>query len=755
MYMLTPQQLNEISFKKARIGGYDMASVDELLEPLTSDYIALYNDNAALKNKMRVMSKKLDDQRSGDTDSYAATASTKKTCDNMIRETEAKCAKMLSDANASADSIIHAAKASAVDIVTAAKAAAADILKNANQAAEGTRSSGMDKNASAKISEIQAQMMACVEALEQFKTGAVDAPKSDVPAKPKLTGKPSVDRPWMKYYPADIEKMMTVPEVTIGQYLRMMCRGMDLPVIHYYGTDISWSEFFRMVDEAARAMRAAGLGCGDQVPALLRSVPEFLVVLLAAERIGASLLCRDNTIEENAEAMAKANAKVLFAHDFITQAEVDAYCAAGIKRIITVDPWRLAVKKEMPQYIIDSLESNYTEPKVIDDVICDWNTFIAAGRVFADDVDAPIDLDRPLFRAYTSGSTGPSKQVIHSARTMLSVVYQMSDYGNSDEFRPTWLMVLLPPALVAVPVSMLLVPMTSNRLLILDPFVDVYDIDLELMRYKPNIMPQIPMFTEILKQSKRIPKDYDMSHLLACGAGAEATNNGQIRSTQAFLESHNCHVVPAVAYGQSEAGSNITFPVPGYTFENGNVGIPMPLNIVSIFRGNRECTYNKLGEICVTGPGIMLGYDDKEATEKTLIRHADGKLWLHTGDTGYINEDGVVFALGRGLNKRYDPDPEKAERLVDVMLENLVCDAEIPGLKDCFFVIRPDKEHDGYSVPYMYAVLEDGYTLDEIQADVNAALEPYQRPVEIIQIPTRPFYHFKTNRLHLDPPYAR
>ena len=125
------------------------------------------------------------------------------------------------------------------------------------------------------------------------------------------------------------------------------------------------------------------------------------------------------------------------------------------------------------------------------------------------------------------------------------------------------------------------------------------------------------------------------------------------------------------------------------------------------------------------------------------------------GDTGYINEDGVVFALGRGLNKRYDPDPEKAERLVDVMLENLVCDAEIPGLKDCFFVTRPDKEHDGYSVPYMYAVLEDGYTLDEVEADVNAALEPYQRPVEIIQIPERPFYHFKTNRLHLEPPYAR
>jgi len=535
-----------------------------------------------------------------------------------------------------------------------------------------------------------------------------------------------------------------------------MCRGKELPVIHYYGTEITWEEFFMMVEATARAMRAAGLGEGDQIPVLLRAVPEFLVILLAAERIGASILCRDNTIEENAEAIEKAGARIMFAHDFITRDAVRAYTAAGIEKLILVNPWKLAVKEKMPQHIISCLKSNYTEPRVTGDHLCSWEDFVAASRIYVGKVDAHMDINRPLYRCYTSGSTGTSKQVIHSAQTMLGVIHQMSGYGNSDDFRPSWLVTILPPALVAVTVSMMLVPMCSNRLLILDPFVDVYDIDLELMRYKPNTWPLIPMFMEILMKSKRIPADYDMSHMLACGAGAEATNNGQIRRAQQFLYDHNCHVTFSTSYGQSEACSNITFPAPGYQFGNGNVGIPMPLNVMGIFRGTKECGYNQKGEICVSGPGTMLGYDNEEATNKTLIRHEDGRLWLHTGDTGYMNEDGVVFALGRGLAKRYDAEnPENSERLVEIAMENQVADANIPGLLDSFFVVAPDRQHEGYFVPYLYAVLEEGHTVDSIREDVHNALEAFQHPVEIIQLPERPFWHFKTNRLHMEAPYAR
>ena len=86
-------------------------------------------------------------------------------------------------------------------------------------------------------------------------------------------------------------------------------------------------------------------------------------------------------------------------------------------------------------------------------------------------VEAPKDIHRPLFRAYTSGSTGPSKQVVHSAFSMVGAVQQMNFYGSSDQFRPTWMVTLLPPSLVAVVVSMVLLPLASNKLLILCPFV--------------------------------------------------------------------------------------------------------------------------------------------------------------------------------------------------------------------------------------------------------------------------------------------
>lgn len=729
--MFTPQQLDEITFAKARFGGYDMASVDKTLDILSQDYVTLYNENTHLKTKLRTLVKKLESYRRNEINPQNATTDTKNLCDKMLQETEAKCAQMLSQAR-NADKLI---------------------------AEENARVEAARQAAAVKIAEIQEQMKLWIEALEQVKSGNFEAagviPAESIPEKPKLTGKPSVDRPWMKFYPPGADQM-TIPPVTLNEYLKMMCRGEDLTVLHYYGTDISWKQFFRMVDQAARAMKAAGLGEGDQIPAMLQAVPEFLVILLAAEQIGASLLCRDNTIPENAEAISKTSAKVMFAHDYITCAEVEAYTKAGIRKIITVNPWNGAVKSEMPEHIVKSLKARYTEPKVSNDEICTWEDFMAAGKIYIGNANAPIDLDRPLFRAYTSGSTGPSKQVIHSAQTMLGVIHQLSAYGASDDFRPVAMHTLLPPALIAVTVSMMLMPMASNKLLVLNPWVDVYDIDLEMMRYKPNVWPMIPMFVEVLMRSDRIPADYDMSHLIAAGAGAESFNNGQVKRAQKFLNDHNCQAVFTIGYGQSEAASNITFPCPAYPIANGNVGIPMPMNNMGIFRGDRECGYNEKGEICVTGPGNMLGYDTEEATSKTLIRHADGKLWLHTGDTGYVNEDGIFYALGRGLSKRYNPaNPEKSKRLVEIAMENKISDANIPGVIDSFFVIVPDKQHKGYFVPYLYAVLAEGCTVESIEEQVNAALKPHEHPVEIIQIPERPFYHFKTNRLHLEAPYAR
>ena len=157
--MFTPQQLDEISFPRARFNGYDVESVDEVLEPLIEDYTTLYKENALLKSKMRVLVEKLEEYRNGEASLRDAMSGTQKTCDQMVRETEAKCAQMLSDANL----------------------AAAENAKNAVTliAAENQRVEEAKKAATARINEIQEQMKTCLQALERIKTAnlPVEPPK--------------------------------------------------------------------------------------------------------------------------------------------------------------------------------------------------------------------------------------------------------------------------------------------------------------------------------------------------------------------------------------------------------------------------------------------------------------------------------------------------------------------------------------------------------------------------------------------------
>ena len=563
----------------------------------------------------------------------------------------------------------------------------------------------------------------------------------------KMTGFPSQDLPWMKYYPPQLIENLSIPDNTVNEYLREHCPGEDVVAIHYYGVDITWKHVFKMADKTARALRGMGFGEGDQIPVFLRATPEFVYLLLGAEKIGASLLCRDNTLEENVEAVRKSKAKVIFAHDYMSQAELKTFRRDSEARcVVTVSPYNSACYSEIPEHIRTAIDEYYPDEPAYGPKALDWNLFLKLGERFPGVVEAPRDIDRPLFRAYTSGSTGPSKQVIHSAHTMIGNLHQMNFYGASDEFRPTWLMTLLPPSLVAVVVAMMLLPMASNKLLILDPFCRPEDVDLEMMRYRPNCWPLIPMFIELVMRNGRVPDDYDLSHLISAGAGCEAYNNNQLERAQKFLNDHNCKTRFTAGYGCSEAGSNMSLPMSAHPIGNGNVGIPMPLTTISIFQPNteEECTYNQLGEICQSGPGTMLGYDNKKATDNAIKLHSDGKKWLHTGDIGYMTEDGTIFELTRGSAPRYGGGD-----LATLPMENLLADAKIEGIDDEFFVIIPDEEHHRCFLPYLFVVLEDGYSVDDIREKVTECLEPYMYPVDIIELEERPFFHFKTNRIGL------
>lgn len=154
--MITPQQIEQISFNRATFGGYDMQSVDAILEPLTEDYVSLYKENALLKSKMRVLVAKLEEYRKTESSMQEAIANAQKAYDEMIKQAEEKCAQMIADASAVAEQ----------------NSKNADALVNAeNERVEEAR-----RTATAKIDEITEQLNSCVQALARIKAANIPAP---------------------------------------------------------------------------------------------------------------------------------------------------------------------------------------------------------------------------------------------------------------------------------------------------------------------------------------------------------------------------------------------------------------------------------------------------------------------------------------------------------------------------------------------------------------------------------------------------
>ena len=158
--MFTPQQIDQISFRKAKFNGYKMEDVDAFLEPLTEDYITLYKENALLKSKMKVLVAKLEEYRKNEASMKDAIVNAQKTCDKMVREAEEKCKQMLSQANSAA----------------AENTRSADALV----AMEQGRVEEAKKEAVARIDDLQTQIHACLDALERIKT-------ANLPKEPAVT----------------------------------------------------------------------------------------------------------------------------------------------------------------------------------------------------------------------------------------------------------------------------------------------------------------------------------------------------------------------------------------------------------------------------------------------------------------------------------------------------------------------------------------------------------------------------------------
>lgn len=561
-----------------------------------------------------------------------------------------------------------------------------------------------------------------------------------------LTGKASVDKPWLQFYPEALRNV-EVPTITVETFLRAKNLDENKIAFEYYGNKITWKEFWGEVDKAAKSLKILGFGEGNRIPVFLQSVPAHFILLIAAERIGAAIICRDDIPEELCFAIRKSKSETAFVMDYTSKSDEDLFRATTpMKRVIKVSPYDYADRKSVPDYVEKEIASRYTGAIETTEGDLTWDEFLALGKDYTEDYMAQEDVNRPVFGAYTSGSTGISKLVIHSSSNIVATAFQMSIFIPPSDVPEKWWLPILPPALIAVTVSMAIFPLSAGLIMVLDPFCPLEDIDIAFMEQKPNFWALIPMFCEMLMKSDRIPEDYDMSHLRSIGTGAEAMNERKTQEVEAFFHKHNVKATLSAGYGQSEGCSNFTLPNPMFPLVDGCVGMPMPATTMAVFSEDlEELNYGEIGELCMTGPAMMLhyaGWRGDELTERTLINHPDGNCWLHTGDKAYINEHGIVYILGRGTTKRFG-----GGELYMMRMETKA--VRVAGVEDGFFCFVPDQDHEGYFLPYFFVILDETKSLDEVKAGLADALEEYEYPVDIRVIKERPYFHFKTNRKEL------
>ena len=253
----------------------------------------------------------------------------------------------------------------------------------------------------------------------------------------------------------------------------------------------------------------------------------------------------------------------------------------------------------------------------------------------------------PAVIIYSGGTTGRSKGIIlsnlnfNSIATQCEVVCKEAVPGNS--------------ILSALPIFhgfglcvCIHVPLALGLKCILVPKINVSKINQLIKSKKPNLLPVIPSMLNVIVNSMPLGKDSfkSVKVILSGGDYLDDELRGKVES---YFRKCGSIARIQVGYGLSEATAFVTATCESVKDQN-NIGIPNPDNIVKIFSPGTdvELGFRQTGEICVTGPSLMLGYiNQDEETENVLKKHYDGRTWLHTGDLGYMTEDGILYYQSR------------------------------------------------------------------------------------------------------------
>ena len=191
-----------------------------------------------------------------------------------------------------------------------------------------------------------------------------------------------------------------------------------------------------------------------------------------------------------------------------------------------------------------------------------------------------------------------------------------------------------------------------------------------LKKNQPNFIAGVPTLYEALLRSNKIKKT-DLSCLKGVFCGGDSLSIELKKKVDAFLKEHGAKVQIREGYGTTECVTASCLTPKNY-YREGSIGLPFPDTYYKIVKPNtqEEVPYGTEGEICINGPTVMMGYvGNPKETAHVLQIHPDGLTWLHTGDLGFMDEDGFVYFRQRLkrmiVSSGYSIYPSQLENIID------------------------------------------------------------------------------------------
>ena len=513
----------------------------------------------------------------------------------------------------------------------------------------------------------------------------------------------SATAPWTNFYGAT-PTTINYPHKTMYQ---MVCEAAkqypNNTAYVFQGKETSYSTFMKRIEAAAKGLYNMGIRKGDRVTICMANTPQALDCFYALNRIGAipNMIHPLSAASEIAFYLNVSHSKAI-----LTLAQFYNKVASiqdQLEQPATILIARIADELPFPLSALYPLTKGGKEDKVpAGNGFTLWYDMIAAGR------NAVLSVDDGKYNEcgailYSGGTTGINKGIMLSNLNFNALGLQTiaaSGFGSVAGMKMLSIMPVFHGFGLGIGIHTALI---GGATCILIPQFSVKVYADTLLKQKPNIIPGVPTLFEALLRAEKL-EGADLSFLKGIFSGGDSLSPELKKKVDAFLKEHNCSQQIREGYGTTECVTASCLTPKDYA-RGGSIGVPFPDVYYKIVTPGttEECEPNIEGEICVSGPTVMLGYmDQPEETANTLKSHGAGRIWLHTGDLGRMDEDGFIYFRQRLkrmiITSGYNVYPSQLENVIDghekVLLSCVI------GIKDeyrgqkikAFVVPMPDVE---------------------------------------------------------------